>query len=338
MAILITVIGFGVMVLLHELGHFVSAKKFGVTVHEFAIGMGPKIFSFGKGETKYSLRLLPLGGYVKLEGENDTEESDNPHSFSNISPLKRIVILVSGALMNILLGILLFAVINMSMGIKPAVIGTFPEEFTKNEQYFKAGDKITRLNNSRIHTYDDVMFFMNRNGGNEIDITLKRGGKELVIEDFKPYKTDYGYKLGVIFPVQKAGVIKSVEFAMYDTVNVSRAVFVSIGDLVRGRESLDKLSGPVEIVSVVGDVTSKSEGKFLWINVFLLFAMISVNLGIFNLLPFPALDGGSIVFAVYELITKKKVSGNVIGYAGLIGFVLLIALAVYVTVGDIIAL
>ena len=117
MAILITIIGFGIMVVLHELGHFILAKSFGVQVHEFAVGMGPKIVSFGRGETKYSLRLFPIGGFVKLEGENELEENDNPRSFSNLKPFKRILVLLAGAVMNILLGILIFAFINIKVKI-----------------------------------------------------------------------------------------------------------------------------------------------------------------------------------------------------------------------------
>ena len=338
MSILITIIGFGIMVFLHELGHFLTAKSFGVLVHEFAIGMGPKIFSFGKGEIKYSLRLLPLGGYVKLEGENDIEENTNPRSFSNLPPFKRVIVLVSGALMNILLGILIFTVINLKVGIQPTVIGSIPEEFSGNKEIFKVGDEITELNGTNVHTMDDVSLFMSRNSSKAIDITVERNGKELAIEDFKLHETQNGYKLGVVFNPKNAGVLESIEFAFYDTVNVTKAVYFAVGDLITGKEDINSLSGPVEIVGAVGQVTEQTQGETRLIMILLLFAMISVNLGIFNLLPFPALDGGSIVFALYELITRKKVKSEIVGYASVIGFVLLMVLALYVTVGDILAL
>ena len=156
MAILITVIGFGIMIFVHELGHFIAAKRFGVLVHEFAIGMGPKIFSFGKGETKYSLRLFPIGGYVKLEGENELEENDNPRSFSNLKPLKRIIILIAGAFMNVLLGFLIFTFINIKVGITPSIVREIPEELASQQVNFQVGDEIIKLNDSRIHSYDDV--------------------------------------------------------------------------------------------------------------------------------------------------------------------------------------
>lgn len=326
------------MVFLHELGHFLTAKSFGVLVHEFSIGMGPKIFSFGKGETKYSLRILPLGGYVKLEGENDVEENDNPRSFSNLHPFKRIIVLVSGALMNILLGILLFTIINIKVGIQPTVIGAIPEEFPSNREVFMVGDEITELDGTNVHTMDDISLFMNRNKSETVDITLERKGKVVTISDFNLHKTQAGYKLGVIFPPKKATLFESLEFAYYDTVNVTKAVYYAVGDLICGREDIDSLSGPVEIVGAVGQVTQQTSGETTAIMILLLFAMITVNLGIFNLLPFPALDGGSIIFALYELITKKKVKSEIVGYASMIGFVLLMALALYVTVGDILAL
>ena len=338
MSILITIIGFGIMVFLHELGHFLTAKSFGVLVHEFAIGMGPKIFSFGKGETKYSLRLLPLGGYVKLEGENDVEENTNPRSFSNLPPFKRIIVLVSGALMNILLGILIFTVINLKVGIQPTVIGGIPEEFPTNKEIFSVGDEITELDGTNVHTMDDVSLFMSRNNSKTIDITIERDGKEFAVEDFKLHETQNGYKLGVMFNPKKAGVFESAQFALYDTVNVTKAVYFAVGDLITGKEDINNLSGPVEIVGAVGQVTEQTQGETRLIMILLLFAMISVNLGIFNLLPFPALDGGSIIFALYELITRKKVKSEIVGYASVIGFVLLMVLALYVTVGDILAL
>lgn len=335
MAILITVIGFGIMVFLHELGHFIAAKRFGVLVHEFAIGMGPKLFSFGKNETKYSLRLFPIGGYVKLEGENDLEEKDNPRSFSNLSPLKRIIVLISGALMNIVLGFIIFTVINLNVGIMPAVVEYIPEEYSNRQIYLAEGDEVIRLNNTRVRTNDDVTLFMSRrNEGEKISITFKRNDEKITIDDFSPIKTDTGYKIGVKFKNENASVIKSAQYAVYDTVYITKAVLYALSDLVTGRVGLNTLSGPVEIVSVV-DAVASTRNEYTFLSILMLFAMITVNLGVFNLLPFPALDGGSIIFALYELITRRKVKSEIVGYASIIGFALLMILAVFVTAGDI---
>ena len=326
------------MVLLHELGHFITAKKFGVLVHEFAIGMGPKLFSFEKGETKYSLRLFPIGGYVKLEGENELEENDDPRSFSNLHPFKRIIVLVSGALMNVLLGFLIFTIINLSVGVVPSKIDNIPKELSDKQIYLQSGDEILKLNNTRVRTNDDVLLFMSRyDEGESISITLKRHGEKITIDNFKPIKTEAGFKLGVIFKHENANLIKSAKFAVFDTVYITKAVIYAVGDLVTGKVGMNTLSGPVEIVSVVDSVAS-ANNEYAFLSILLLFAMITVNLGVFNLLPFPALDGGSIVFALYELITKKKIKSEIVGYASIIGFVLLMTLAVFVTAGDIAAL
>lgn len=337
MAILITVIGFGIMIFLHELGHFVAAKRFGVLVHEFAIGMGPKLFSFGKGETTYSLRLFPIGGFVRLEGENDLEENDNPRSFSNLSPLKRIVVLISGAFMNLLLGFIIFVIINLNMGITPPVVKDIPEEYVGIQENFQVGDEIVKLNNSRINTFDDVSLFMSRFKGERLSATIKRNGEIVKLRDFTPFETESGYKLGVMFQSEKASFIKCAEDAVYDTVYICKAVVFALADLIKGNVGMNSLSGPVEIVSTVDKVASL-ESSYTYLNILLLFAMITVNLGVFNLLPFPALDGGSILFALYELITRKKVKSEIIGYASAIGFALLMILAIYVTAGDIIDL
>ena len=334
MAILITIIGFGIMIFVHELGHFIAAKRFGVLVHEFAIGMGPKIFSFGKGETKYSLRLFPIGGFVKLEGENELEENDNPRSFSNLKPLKRIIILVAGAFMNVLLGFLIFTFINIKVGITPSIVREIPEELASQQVNFQVGDEIIKLNDSRIHSYDDVSLFMSRYEADSLDITLKRNGETIELDDAKLIKTEAGYKLGVVFQPEKGSFLKCAEFAVYDTLYISKAVIFALTDLFKGKQSINSLSGPVEIVSTVNQVTAV-KSDYTYLSILMLFAMITVNLGIFNLLPFPALDGGSIIFALYELITRKKVKSEIVGYAGLIGFALLMLLAIYVTAGDI---
>ena len=325
------------MIFLHELGHFIAAKKFGVLVHEFSIGMGPKIFSFGKGETAYSLRALPIGGYVKLEGENEIEENDNPRSFSNLHPLKRIIVLIAGALMNVLLGIIIFSIINFKIGVIPSTVASIPEEYSQLK-YFEAGDDILRLNNTRVHTSEDVQLFMSRLEENEsIDITLKRNGKTVKLDDFTPVKTSEGYKLGVVFNQEKAGVFKSAGYAVYDTVYITKAVLYALGDLITGKVGVNTLSGPVEIVTVV-DAVASTKNEYTFLSILMLFAMITVNLGVFNLLPFPALDGGSIVFALYELITRKKIKSEIVGYLSVIGFILLMVLAAFVTMGDILDL
>lgn len=337
MSILITILGFGVMIFIHELGHFIAAKKFGVLVHEFSIGMGPKLLSKKGKETVYSLRLLPIGGYVKLEGENSLEEEqdkNDPRSFINLHPFKRIIILFAGAFMNILLGILLLTILNTNTGVTPSKVYSVPEEYVAEGSIFEAGDEILKLNNTRVHTYEDVSLYMSRYKKDTISVTLRRDGEIKKIEDYTLFKTDYGYMLGISFSREKVSVIKSVQFAVYDTGYIIKAVFYSLGDLFTGNAPMSSLSGPVEIVSVVDEVASV-KNEYTIFNILMLFAMITINLGVFNLLPFPALDGGTIIFALYELITRKKVKNQIVGYATAIGFALLMLLALFVTAGDI---
>lgn len=336
MSILITIIGFGLMIFLHELGHFITAKRFGVLVHEFSIGMGPKIASFKKNETQYSLRLLPLGGYVKLESETEADDVSDPRSFMNLAPIKRIIILSAGAFMNILLGFLIFVIINLNAGITPPVIDSVLDEYSE-QSVFLAGDEIISLNNTRVHTFDDVSLFMSRYNNPELSVTIKRDGEIKVIEKMPLFETQGGYRLGVAFKSAKAPFLKCAQFAVYDTIYITKAVIFALGDVITGRIGVNTLSGPVEIVSVV-DAVASTQSDYTYLSVLLLFAMISVNLGVFNLLPFPALDGGSIIFALYELITKRKLKSEIIGYATTAGFVLLLLLAIYVTAGDILEL
>ncbi len=335
MSIIITILAFGVMIFIHELGHFITAKHFGVLVHEFSMGMGPKLFSFKKGETSYSLRLFPIGGYVKLEGETESEDETDPRSFINLSPIKRIIVLFSGALMNILLGFMIFIIINFSTGIMPSIVASVPEEL--NQTLIKPGDEIIRLNNTKIHTFDDVSLFMSRYDKDELSLTVKRNGQKLKFDNYKLFNTDSGYKIGVSFETKKGTLLENIEYASYDTLFTTKVVLYALGDLITAKIPVSTLSGPVEIVSVVGEATNSqniNDYTYLWL--LSLIAMISVNLGVFNLLPFPALDGGSIVFAIYELITRKKVKSEVIGYVTAVGFILLMILAVFVTAGDII--
>ncbi|MBR5536226.1 MAG: site-2 protease family protein [Clostridia bacterium] len=337
-SIIVTIIAFGIMVMLHELGHFAMAKKFGVTIHEFSIGMGPLIFKWGKGETQYSLRLLPLGGYVKLEGED--EESDNPRAFSNISPIKRICILVAGAAMNILLGFVCFVIINnVYPNVQVPVISEIVENSAAEEAGLTAGDEIIRLNNTPVATQSDVSLFM-MGSPEVIEVTYLRDGvKEKVT--LSPAMEDGRLLIGFKPSIKKLSFFETFEFAYYDTRYVVKAVLVSVKMLFTGEAKVSDMSGPVGIVQVVDDTAQVASAYGLLaviMQILMLFAMISVNLGVFNLLPFPALDGGSIIFAFIELVTRKKLRQEVLGYINLIGLVLILGLGIFVMYSDIMKL
>lgn len=344
-SIIVTIIAFGIMVMLHEAGHFFVAKRFGVTVHEFSIGMGPLIFKWGKDKkehpnaTQYSIRLLPLGGYVKLEDEG--QESDDPKAFSNIHPLKRMAILVAGATMNILLGLLCFIIINTSIkGVITTKVESILEDSAAEKAGLMPGDEIIKLDNTRVNTTSDVNLFMML-ADDEVEVTyLRNGEKDSVV--VTPKTDESGRKLIGFTPVVKQpNPLEIVEYSLYDTRYVVRAVVYSLKMLFTGEAKVNDLSGPVGIVGAVEETTQATE-QYGWFYIFLnllnLFAMISVNLGVFNLLPFPGLDGGSIIIALFELVTGKKPKEEVVGIINLIGLALILGLGIYVMYSDIVKL
>ena len=338
-SVIITVIAFGIMVMLHEAGHFVTAKRFGVTVHEFSIGMGPLLFKWGKGETQYSIRLLPLGGYVKLEGEEDA--SDNPKAFSNISPLKRIVILVAGAFMNIVLGFVCFVIINNTYPVvQVPVISQIVENSAAEEAGLMVGDEIIKLDNTSVDTHSDIKLFMMENK-DSVKVTFVRNGEKQSVV-LNPKDASGGTRLiGFVSSLKKLNFLESFEYSYYDTRYVVKAVIASIKMLLTGEAKVSDMSGPVGIVQAVGDTAESAKDyglKAMIMQVLMLFAMISVNLGVFNLLPFPALDGGSIIFAFIELVTRRKLKQEVLGYINLIGLALILGLGIFVMYSDIMKL
>lgn len=335
-AIIITVLALGIMVCLHELAHMLTAKKFGVLCHEFSIGMGPKLFSLGKGETKYSVRLLPIGGFVQMEGES--EESDNPRAFGNQKWWKRLIVLAAGAVSNIIFGWILFSIIAANYGIVPTVVESIPEAY-RETTVFREGDEVLKIGKTRVHSRNDMLMSLSMTDEDILDVTVRRDGEKIVLRA-PVYRNRL---LGVgLANVESPSFIQSVRYGAYDSVYIVKAVVWAVRDLITGKQSLNALSGPVEIVAVVDDVVQSepvSKEDDYRLRVLLeLFAMISVNLGVFNLLPIPALDGGQIVFVVIERIIGRKIKAEVIGTVNFVFFALLMLLAVYVTCGDIIGL
>lgn len=347
-SIIITVVALGFMVIVHELGHMLTAKSFGVIVHEFSIGMGPKLFSVKKGETAYSLRLLPIGGFVQLEGEpgavdpgadktiSVSEEDDNPRSFVNQAWWKRLIILVAGAAVNILVGWLLFVIINSNLTIVPTVINYIPQEY-ESQSVFRAGDEILRVDGARVHTRSDVNMSVALAREDILDVVVRRNGEVITLR--APLQSRGSQRLlGVVFSeLNDPNAFTIMRYSAYDTVYVVKAVVWAVRDLILGRQSVDSLSGPVEIVSVV-DTVAQSGADDTWLALLSLFALISVNLGVFNLLPIPGLDGGQMLFVVIERIIRRKIKPEVIGTINFVCFALLMVLAVYVTFGDVMGL
>ncbi len=437
--IIIGVLLFELIILFHEGGHFLTAKKSGVQVNEFAIGMGPKIFGFKKGETQYSLRLFPIGGYCAMEGED--EESDNPRAFNNAKIWKRMIIIVAGAFMNIVLGLLMmFVLVLQSSAFSSTTVSGFPQNSFSANSGLKAGDTVVKVNNYSVWCAQDMSFAIamvkckNVDGKSlsvykedccmelctlyanaynkknpayskkQLDILLKilnegcarinnSYSKVAANNLLKDYYSEMELNLGVKkykvpeikerkirkrfttdMEVVRNGMninLKDVQFYTYlenkdskepkmsldyyvkpieknfvtvlqqtgiQTVSVARMVWSSLIGLVTGQFSFNEISGPVGAASAITQVASKGlENSFFeaFNNILFMMMLISVNLGIFNMLPFPALDGGRFLFLLIEFIFRKPIPRKVEKIVNGVGLALLLAFMAVITVKDI---
>ncbi len=326
MNIIISLIVFGILVLFHEFGHFIVAKKAGVKIHEFAIGMGPKIYSYKGEETEYSLRVLPIGGYVRMEGED--EASSDPRSFNNKTILQKISIVFAGPLMNFILAILLFTVMFMYKGVPGTTIETIIDNLPAQQVGIKQGDKILKINDSSIKNWDDIRKTISGSNTDNIKIQIQRDGN-IFEYDVTP-KNDNGKKMIGIEPRYEKNIISSFKYAVDQTFFILGQMVDFLGKAITGNVSRDEVAGPVGIISVVGQAADAG-----MINVIFLAAVISINLGLFNLLPIPALDGGRIIFLLIEFIRGKKMDPEREGSIHFIGFVALMLLMVFTIYNDV---
>ncbi len=342
---LATMLLFGFLIFIHEFGHYITARLFKVTVKEFAIGMGPKILQkrSKKTDIAYSLRALPIGGYVSMEGED--EESGDPNAFYKKAVWKRMIITAAGGVMNLLLGLILtFIYVLTSVGLAAPVVYKFQEN-AASSQWLKENDIIVAVDGTRVFTGQDAYYEILRKGIEPIDIKVRRDGKEVVLEDVTfGIMTEQGVKFGsqdFYFPRET----KTVGAVLRHTASQMRLsvkmVYESLFDLVTGRYGFEQISGPVGTAGAVGDAikddVQAGEGEAS--NSLLYLAMIiTVNLGVMNLLPIPALDGGRLLFQVVELIFRKPIPTKYEGYIHAAGIVLLLALMAVVTFKDILGL
>jgi len=322
----------GLLVIVHELGHFAVAKAVGIKVQEFSVGMGPKIFQVKKGETDYSLRGVPIGGYVKMEGED--ESSDDEGSFSNKPVISRIAVLFAGSFMNFLLAIILLTGIFYTIGVVTTDIAGVGEGSPAFEAGIEAGDKIVAIDGEMARTPSAVQNYINLSDDNQVLVTIERGEETLektvgTMEDEELSRR----VIGVQFDVEQSfGGAVAGSFREVRTITVE--IFNFFGRIFTGEADVsEEVAGPVGIVSLVGDATRAG-----FINVALLTAFISINLGIMNLLPIPALDGSRILFLLLEAVRGKPIDPEKEGMVHLVGFGLLIFLMLMVTYQDILRL
>ncbi len=342
LTIIFAILFFSLIIFVHELGHFLTARLFKVKVHEFAIGMGPKIVSWGKKETKYSVRLIPVGGFCKMEGED--EDSDDEGSFSKKPWYARLIILASGAGMNIILGFVVcvvYVLVSSSQGGVPTVTVDSVVETADVASFVEPGDEIVEVNGHNVNIKRDIDFAMMTGNPENCRITVEREGKKLS-SDFKPLVAMYtdgtpAYLVGVGLKTEEPGFFNVLHESFFQTIWMGKTVFVSLGMLISGDAKMSDVSGPVGVVDTMVEV-GKSGNLAGFINLLFLAALISVNIGIMNLLPIPALDGGRILFVIIEAIRRKPIPPEKEGVVHLIGIILLFGLMIFATWNDIMKL
>lgn len=345
MYIIIAILVFGVLIAVHELGHFVVAKLCGVKVNEFSIGMGPTLLKKQGRETLYALRILPIGGYCAMEAED--EASDDPRAFTNQKAWKKILILCAGSFMNFLMGIILIVIMyaDAESFVSPT-IGSFMEGCPyESIEYFQVGDEFYSIDGNRIYLSSDISMFMER-GGESHDIVMIRDGEKVELKNvtlekriYDEYK-DSGPKYGFIFTAEENTLGTELKYSWNTAKEFSRWVWLGLEELVHGAVSLDDMAGPVGIVGMMNDVGEQSETTDAAVkNMLYIAALIAINLAIMNMLPIPALDGGRVflllVTLIIEKLTRKKLDPKYEGYIHLVGMVLLLGLMAVVMYNDI---
>ncbi len=333
---------FCAIVIIHECGHFIAAKLCGIQVNEFTLGLGPVLFRLQGKETAYVIRLLPIGGAVIMEG--DSEDSDNPRAFQKKPVWQRMIVILAGAFMNLVLG---FFVIMLSLGltenIATTTISGFREQAVSSAQ-LREGDRITSINGLPIFTSSDIIYKIqsntdrNEEGNLVYDIAVLRNGETVQLNDVElTSRVDENGNSSVYFdfyvePLEK-NFVSLVSESFMESLSTGRLIIISLIDMLAGRYNINDLSGPVGVVTVVAESVSYDITVFLSTVSF-----ITINLGVFNLLPIPALDGSRFLFILIEAIRRKPLKPEIEGVIHLVGFGLLFLLLIAVTFNDIVRL
>lgn len=327
--IILSLIIFGVLIIVHELGHFTVAKLIGVKVEEFSVGMGPKLIGIQKGETLYSIRALPLGGFCKMLGED--EDSNDKKSLNNKSKLGRAAVFFAGSFMNIILAILLLSIVFYSIGTPTTTISEVEKNYPAYKAGIKAGDTILTMNGQEIIQYKQIESSISNSQDGTLDITIQRNKTKQHFSISPKYDESLDrYRIG-ISPSSKKSIIASITTSIEQSVFLTKNIIEVLGQLITGKSSTDSLMGPVGVIAIVNETAKNG-----LLPIMLLAAQISLNLGIFNLLPIPALDGSRLLFLGIEAIRGKPVDPEKEGMFHFVGFVLLMLLAIFIGYKDII--
>ncbi len=341
---------FSIIIFVHELGHFLVAKACGVRVNEFAMGMGPKLISWGKKDTTYSIRLLPFGGFCAMEGED--EDSDDPHAFNNKKVWQRILVVIAGVTMNFLLA---FAVLLVALGActpptasgdvlyGTATIAQLSEDASSYQSGLRAGDTVLNINGRPVATTQDMFMFMQSDEDGVLEMTVRRNGEKVVLpavtftlsetEDGMRY-LQYDFVLLGIRPT----FLNTITEAAKTEWSHATTVWWSLVDMISGKYGLNELAGPVGTVDIIGDMVEQaatSAAKEEIYSLLMMFSLICVNVGVMNLLPLPALDGGRLIFLLIEAIFRRPVPQKFEGMVHFVGLALLLLFMLLITFNDV---
>lgn len=336
--ILLTLFTISVLALVHELGHYLTARAFGVGINEFAVGMGPKILSRRSSKTGivYSLRLFPIGGFVSMVGEDEASDADD--ALNKKTVWQRMIITVAGSFMNILTGIVLMAVVvSMTPKLGSTTIAKFDDDAISSAYGLCVGDEVVRVDGVRVHVAAELSYEVMHSATEPIDLVVRREGELITLEDVEfPKVTSEGVLFGMpdFFVLGEEKTLGSViKHSFWRSVSTVKMIWESLFDLVTGRYGFEAVSGPIGVAGAVTDAAKSGLADFLYLVV-----VIAMNLGVFNLLPLPALDGGRLLFQTVELIRRKPVKPEVEGYVHFVGIILLLFLMVLITFKDVVNL
>ncbi len=339
--ILVALLVFGVIIAVHEFGHFAVAKLCGIRVNKFAIGMGPVLLKKQGKETEYSLRLLPVGGFCAMEGEDET--SDDPRAFSKKSVPQRMAVVVAGACMNLLLGFVVISVMTCLYGdIASTTIAKFPTDedgnsvSTSESCGLAVGDTILSIDGMRIWTDTDLSYSLQCMTGDPVEVIVKRDSQIITLDSIIFYNTSTAGTADFYICAEELTVFSVLSYSFWDTLSTGRLIWISFLDLIQGQYGISDLSGPVGIVSTIGEAVSYGETMLQHvISVLSLMSFLTINVGIYYLLPIPALDGGLLIFLFIEGIFRKPIPQEKEAMVHFIGLVLLMCIIIAVTFQDI---
>ena len=346
MYVALAILAFGVIIAIHELGHYLSAKALNVKVNEFAIGMGPKILKKQGKETLYTLRAFPFGGFCAMEGEHEEGEEPDPRSFLSQRRWKRIVILVAGSVANLIAAFIIVFIMTLgSEGFMTTTLSSVTDRFpTEGPSDLLPGDRIVMLNGERLFYYDDFVLFSHLNADKPITFTIDRDG-QLIDYHRRPVIIDgqEQYRYSIAFETLQGNLWETIKYSGYQTYSFVRMIRVSLAMMLSGAATMQDISGPVGIVSAMNSIGQQAPTTSAAIGSIIFFmAFIGVNVAVVNLLPIPAMDGGRILFVILtwiiEKITRKHLDPKYEGYINTGAFILLIGLMIFILYNDVMKL